>query len=70
MRITGVDAQTVEVGRRFGESSTVKQADTSTSTLVRVRGNNGNTGIGEMPDIETPGTRKNTLPRFTNLTTT
>lgn len=54
MRITGVDAQTVEVGRRFGESSTVKQADTSTSTLVRIRGNDGNIGIGEMPDIETP----------------
>lgn len=54
MRITDVDAQTVEIGRRFGESSTVKQADTSTSTLVRLRGDDGSTGIGEMPDIETP----------------
>lgn len=54
MRIIGVDAQTVEVNRRFGESSTVKQADTSTSTLVRIRGDDGSAGVGEMPDIETP----------------
>lgn len=47
MEVTSVDVTTVEVERHFGFG-------TSTCTLVELNADTGETGVGEIPDIEDP----------------
>jgi len=54
MEITDVDVATVSVAREFGNISAVAEKDESLFGLLRLRADDGSTGIGEISDIEHP----------------